>query len=1260
MKDSLRASEQGLEIVDQARQQKGWNRQSFGWAKTAKTSVGTLKRFWRREPIGRDAFEQICQAVGVDNWQEIVDNEPTPLTITDWGEAPELSFFCGRTSELETLEQWVVGESSGKEQHQRCKLIALLGMGGMGKTTLAVRLADRVLQQFEFFVWRSLRDAPPPETLFFNLIQFFSNPQQCNPPESLSEQLGELMTYLREHRCLVVLDNVESILADGNSSAAGCYRSGYERYGELFRRVGEERHQSLVVITSREQPREVALLEGEKVRSLRLEGLSQEEGQKILEETAAISDKSADSRLIVEHYAGNPLALKIVAAGIRDVFYGKVNDFLEPLRQGNYVFGDIQDLLERHFERLSNLEQEVMYWLAIAREPVEFEELRADLLSPESRLKLAETLNWLQRRSLLEIIPTHSVEYTLQPAVMEYVTNRLIEKIYGEIVTRSFTLFKQHALLKATAKDYILQAQTCLILEPLILRLWEIYDSTEDIKTALVQILPTLRGKPAIKTGYVGGNILNLLYQLQVNLSGCDFSHLTIKQAYLRCASLHQVNFAHSDFWRCVFTETFSSVLSVAFSPDGKTLAKGDDRGWISVWQVETGEQLFSFQAHSSWVFSVAFSPDGQTLASGGLDRTVKLWDWKATGQCLQTLQMHSGEISAVAFSPISTPSSRIIASSSTDQAIKLTNLQTGECLNTLTGHRGIVRRVAFSRDGQTLASASLDCTIKVWDTNTGDCLKTLEDTAAVYAVAFVTPPDSQTPAMLASGGEDGRVKLWDITTGQCLRTLEGHGDLHHVHAASSQENSGGNRVWSLVVSPDGETLISSSDDKTVKLWNLQTGQCLKTLPGHQSRIWSVALSPDGETLASGSDDKTVRLWNLSNGQCLRTLQGYHNDTHPVVFATPSSVAIPQGLENCLEHSILLTFSADQKLRFWDTNTAQCLKTVPLATKAALQAALSPDGKTIATGSLDYTIRLCDVRSGDCLMSLQGHTTWVRFVTFSPDGAVLASASGDQTIKLWDVVTGECLKTLMGHTNPVQCVVFHPEGKILASGSWDQTVKIWDADSGACLLTLEGHSDRIGSIVFSPDGQTLISSSQDQTIRFWDWHKGECFKVLNAHSAGLVAVACSPVRVSEAVATQGASAFSVSEAGGQRPTGVGQLLASASQDGTIKLWCLNSGECYKSLKGQIGYSGTLVFRQDSRILASSGENGTITLWDVEKIGNRMHCQVGQNPEHVSAEYLITLQVPRPYEGMNIAGVKGLTEATIKTLLTLGASKPYNV
>jgi WD40 repeat protein len=274
-----------------------------------------------------------------------------------------------------------------------------------------------------------------------------------------------------------------------------------------------------------------------------------------------------------------------------------------------------------------------------------------------------------------------------------------------------------------------------------------------------------------------------------------------------------------------------------------------------------------------------------------------------------------------------------------------------------------------------------------------------------------------------------------------------------------------------VTFSPDGNTLASASADKTIKLWNLGTGEQILTFKGHSDWVRSIAFSPDGNTLASAGYDKTIKLWNLTTQEEIRTLKGNFDSFSSVAFS-------PDG-------KTLASGSYDETIKLWDVATGEQIRTLKGHFHSVNSVAFSPDGNTLASGDGDNTIKLWNPTTGRQIHTLIGHSDLINSVAFSPDGKTLASGSFDKTIKLWDVATGEQIRTLKGHFNSVTSVAFNPDGKTLASGSFDETVKLWDITTGEQIRTLKGHSGWVNSVAFSPDGKTLASGSRDNLIKIW-------------------------------------------------------------------------------------------------------------------------------------------------------------------------------
>eukprot|EP00741_Cyanophora_paradoxa_P013763 tig00020710_g13286.t1 len=693
------------------------------------------------------------------------------------------------------------------------------------------------------------------------------------------------------------------------------------------------------------------------------------------------------------------------------------------------------------------------------------------------------------------------------------------------------------------------------------------------------------------------------------DMRGCSLAEACLAGADLRGARLQGCRVPQ---WPAMMHP--DQVIAVAWLPDGRRIVSASKS--VRVWDAETGAELLQLQVHTSYVNSVAVSADrdpeacgrdGRRIVSGSDDRSVRVWDAETGAELLQ-LQGHTGPVTSVAVS-----------------AQKRRKAGAGALSHDRDPE-------ACGRDGRRIVSGSDDRSVRVWDAETGAELLQLQGhTKTIFSVA-VSAGDvgawrrgadatgrvggAQDGRRIVSGSWDTSVRVWDAETGAELLQLQGHKDYVNSVAVSAGDVGAWRRGTDSTGhgggAQDGRRIVSGSDDRSVRVWDAETGVELLNLQGHTRDVTSVAVSAqkrrragggalsqhrdpeacgrDGRRIVSGSLDTSVRVWDAETGAELLQLQVHAGLIYSVAVSAQKRRRAGAGAlsqhrdpEACgRDGRRIVSGSADRSVRVWDAETGAELLHLQGHTNPVFSLAVSAsqdrsrypeacgrDGRRIVSGSWDTSVRVWDAETGAELLQLQGHTYPVFSVAVSAgdvgawrrgadstgpgrgaqDGRRIVSGSADKSVRVWDAETGAELLHLQGHTESVYSVAVleakgqgrGPEpgpidGRRIVSGSLDTSVRVWDAETGAELLHLQGHTGEIRSVAVSAqkrrkagawapsqhrsrdpeacgrDGRRIVSGSADKSVRVWDAETGAELLQLQGHTHYVDSVAVSVVR----------------------------------------------------------------------------------------------------------------------------------------------------
>lgn len=468
----------------------------------------------------------------------------------------------------------------------------------------------------------------------------------------------------------------------------------------------------------------------------------------------------------------------------------------------------------------------------------------------------------------------------------------------------------------------------------------------------------------------------------------------------------------------------------------------------------------------------------------------------------------------------------------------------------------------------------------------TGETLQGLLGSPNFKHSHFVTcvaiSPDGKT---VLSGSEDKTIKWWDLDTGKELKTFKGHSDY----------------VKCIAFSPDGQTMLSGSVDKTIKWWHLESGADLKTLEGHEAYVNCIAFSRgDGQTIISGSHDNTIKWWNLDTREVIHTFSDHEGPVNCIHFS-------PDG-------QTFISGSADKTVRWWSLERKNEIKALKGHSDQVTGAIFSIDGNSVISASWDNTIKRWKLATGKKIRTLKGNVRPISGISLSPDGKTLISASWDKTLKAWDLESGKEIRSFIGHMDYANMLIFSPQGKIIVSGARDNTIRCWNLDSGKETKSFRGHGSFVNSIAFSQDGQTLMSGSWDCSLKQWELLSGKERQTFIGHGDHVNSVCFSPdgktvisgsfdntikwwdVETSMLIKTFKGHHLAISSVYFHPG---GRTMVSASFDNTLKLWSLDSGKVMKTFRGHDGYVWSAVISPDGKTMASASDDKTIKWWDLE-------------------------------------------------------------
>lgn len=948
--------------------------------------------------------------------------------ITDWGDAPPHMEIFGRQNELD----WLVDN-----QKVGAQIFCLVGYGGIGKSTLARNWADYISDNSDAIVWVSFKNRPDLNVAFKKIHQLLE-PSKTIPLKQINIQIDDIVNLMKEKRAVVILDNLESVMKDGDLT--GSLLDEFLPLERFIKRFADTASKSVVLLTTREMPTVIAELATSMPKVCKykkLDGLDIDAVSALVGTLNLTYLSEENLRVFKEHHGGSPYAISLTAPTIIGEYGGVIDKYVEndcPLPSR------LMKLLDTQISRLSDLQKIILYRIAVERIPVSIKSIQIALSHRYFDTEIIDAIEQLRQRSLLEP-PSEKGLYYIQNVLSDYATDQICKEMTNSIVkiirTKNIddvdVILRDLPILTAMASGEIRDAQLRTLVTP-IYKTVSLRCGGNKLKNSIYSTIRTL-GNDAYNLGYATGTLINIMLQQSNELNGLDLSDLCLWSCDFEHTDLIDTSFRGSDLQFSRFREVLSSVSSICFGINSHCIYFGTSDGTVHFQDIENQIHIAK-KVHLGYVRSIAFNASNNTIITVGEDKTAHILNAKTMTECANAI----AENESLRFVSVSKDGKKMIWGGEKGLLVKV---------DSNGARRDYLLSEELIRDGCFFEDNSIAF---VTESGTILCGDFDDDIANMNAVSLPGEP------------------LWCITEEKDFLLVTGKQGIIHRFTKQLKEvnlkfEEAKSPIWHIV---SGENYyVAATSGGSLLFYDKNDGRILYRVAAHENWIRALAVDESGQYIASGSADQSVRVYTESSRELIFDLAGETINFLAITYTGKWVIAGgTDGILHCW---------SDDKVRRIHRFDNCWIRSLAYSKKLNL----------VAIGYSNGQIELWDPDADQFLIIgiHPGGDVWS--LDFHPDSELLASAGEDGQILEWskDFVGNWKRRTVFDFGRWAIAVRYSPDGKAIACGDGLGRVVI-SANDCITELPLSEDSDQAWGLAWGKDDEILVAE-RSAKIRIW-------------------------------------------------------------------------------------------------------------------------------------------------------------------------------